>query len=208
MNNLCPFFKENCKGNECVMWKDEGCLVVAFMEKLVIPSAEEFEDVYKRDSLDIVHFERPEKPEVPAEFKSLTPEELALELISFAKKELGDEDRIYIRQVSHLYWNTKGVNRYLIPAEFQLKLDKAERLAQKELDNEREQKEKQRLEEEKTELPSLVASCVDWAKEHGLKRITQSDVDAFLLEKNIQIMKQTQRALYSMANVAIKSKEH
>jgi len=93
-----------------------------------------------------------------------------------------------------------------MPPEIQLKIEKAEMLAQKELEKEREVKERETLEKEKTELPSLVSSCVDWAKDHGLKRITKADIDAFLLEKGIQILPQTQRALYAMANVEIKSK--
>jgi len=79
-------------------------------------------------------------------------------------------------------------------------------LAQKQFDAEREVKNKEQLEKEKTELPSLVSSCVDWAKDHGLKRVTQADVDAFLLDKNIELLPQTKRSLYAMANVAIKSK--
>ena len=77
-------------------------------------------------------------------------------------------------------------------------------LAQRQSESEQEIKVKEQLEKEKTELPSLVSLCVDWAKEHGLKRITQSDVDAFLMDKTIEILSQTKRALYAMANVELK----
>ena len=32
--SLCPFFNEECKGNQCVMWSDEECLVVGFLHQL------------------------------------------------------------------------------------------------------------------------------------------------------------------------------
>ena len=79
-------------------------------------------------------------------------------------------------------------------------------LAKKQLDNERKIKESEQLERERAELPSLVNSCIDWVREHGLKRITKADIEAFLLEKNIKILPQTQRALYAMVNVQLKSK--
>ena len=79
-------------------------------------------------------------------------------------------------------------------------------LAQRQLENEREIKEREQLEREKAELPSLINSCIDWAREHGLKRVTKADIEAFLLEKNIEILPQTQRALYAMVNVQLKSK--
>jgi len=144
--------------------------------------------------------------EVPSEIKFATAEELAAKLIDFAKKEFPDDKRIYIRSVSQLFWGQKNISKWDMPPEIQLKIEKTEILAQKQMDAEREVKEKEQLEKEKTELHSLVSSCVDWAKDHGLKRITQADVDAFLLEKNIEILPQTKRALYAMANVAIKSK--
>ena len=93
-----------------------------------------------------------------------------------------------------------------MPSEIQLKIEKAEMLAQKQFETERDVKEREQLEKEKMGLPTLVGSCIDWAKDHGLKRVTQADVDAFLLDKNIDILSQTKRSLYAMANVSIKSK--
>jgi len=213
MNIFCPFFKDKCKGNECVMWKDVKCLIISFMEHLIIPLEEEFEE---REPIDL-EIERIRETEVPDEIKSATPEELAAELIAFTKKEFPDEERIWIRNIAQLFWRTKNVSRWDIPPEIQLKIEKAEMLARRELDNEREIKEKEilereeaelyeRLEKEKAELPSLVSSCVDWARERGFKRITKADVEAFLLNNNIEILPQTQRSLYAMANVELRSK--
>ena len=204
MNIFCPLIREKCKGNECVMWVDEKCLLITFMKNFVQPPEEEFEE---RVSLPISYeHEEISVKEIPEEIKSATPEELAAELISFAKKEFPDEERIWIRNIASLFWRSKNLERWGLPPEIQLKIEKAEMLAQKQLDTERDIKEREQLEKEKAELPSLVNLCVDWVKEHGLKRVTKADVEAFLLEKNIEILPQTQRALYAMVNVQLKSK--
>ncbi len=165
----------------------------------------EYEEGEERVPTDI-GFERP-VAEVPSEIKFATAEELAAKLVDFAKKEFPDDERAYIRgNVSQLFWGQKNVSKWNMPPEIQLKIEKAEILAQKQFDAEKDVRNKEQLEKEKTELPSLVSSCVDWTKDHGLKRVTQADVDAFLLEKNIELLPQTKRSLYATANVAIKSK--
>jgi len=143
---------------------------------------------------------------VPSEIKFASAEELAAKLVDFTKKEFPDNERMYIRNVSQLFWGQKNVSKWNMPSEIQLKIEKAEMLAQKQFETERDVKEREQLEKEKMGLPTLVGSCIDWAKDHGLKRVTQADVDAFLLDKNIDILSQTKRSLYAMANVSIKSK--
>ncbi len=143
--------------------------------------------------------------EVPSEIKFATAEELASKLIAFSKKEFPNEEKIWIRSISQLYWGQKQINKWEMPPDIQLKIEKAEMLAQGQLDQEKETEQKIQLEKEKAALPSLVGSCVDWAKEHGIKRITQADVDAFLMEKDLEVLKQTKKSLYATANVAMKS---
>lgn len=201
MKILCPFFKDECKGNECAMWKDEKCLIISFMEHIVtVP--EEFEE---RAPI-IPEIGGMREVEIPDEIKSATPEELAVELISFVKKELSGEERMFVRKVSQLFWGDKNVERWRMPPEIRLKMEKAEMLSQKQLDTEREIKEREQLEKEKTGLSSLVNLCVDWAKERGLKRVTQADVEAFLMEKNVEILRQTRKSLYALVNVKLRSK--
>ncbi|MCX6818525.1 MAG: hypothetical protein NT129_00815 [Candidatus Aenigmarchaeota archaeon] len=176
------------------MWKDEDCLIISFMENSV-----------NKPSEIPLSFETEEREmEIPTEIKLATPEELAVKMIDFARREFPDKERIYINNISQLFWGQKNIDRYGAPPDIQLKIQKAEFLAQKKLDEEREIERNETLEKEKNEMPSLVSSCVDWAKGNGLKRITQSDVVAFLLENGIRILPQTQRAVYAMANVAIK----
>lgn len=40
---------------------------------------------------------------------------------------------------------------------------------------------------------------------NSLKRLTLSDVDTFITEKDLDLMHETKRAIYAMANVRLKS---
>jgi len=213
MNIYCPFVKEKCKGNECAMWKDERCLIISFMEHFTTQYDMELEEGLQTGSgfteSGLVESGLGER-EVPNEIRLATPEELAAELISFAKEQLPNMERIPIRRiigmVSHLFWENKSVLRWGMPAEIQFKIDKAEMMAQEELGREREASAKAQLEKERDGLPSLVNSCIDWAKEHGLKRVTKAHIEAFLMDKNIEILPQTRNSLHALVSVQLRSK--
>ena len=142
--------------------------------------------------------------EVPEEIKIITAENLAKELINFIKLEFPDDERVWIRNISQLFWNQKSLRKFDMPPEIQLKIEKAEMLAQKQIDNEKEVKEKERVEKEKKDLPNLIESCITWARNQSLKKVTLIDIDAFLSEQDTEILQQTKRALYSMVNSKIK----
>ncbi len=80
-----------------------------------------------------------------------------------------------------------------------LKKQNAEDLARAKLVTKKQEKEKQRLESEKAKLPSLVTQCVEWARAKGSKKIFWNDIDAFLREKDLQLLSITQQDLYRMA---------
>ncbi|MEM3874163.1 MAG: hypothetical protein QXU45_03425 [Candidatus Bathyarchaeia archaeon] len=196
IKTFCPFLREKCKGNECVMWSDEECLIVSFMEHIK-EGALVSEDLSPQLKLE----------EVPDWIKHLKPESLAKELLDFIREEFPEDEGFSFHTASRYFWESKGIQKFLMPPEVQLKIERVELLAEKELEKEVEEKIKRRLREEREELPSLVSRCIDWAKENGLKRVTLADVDTFLMEKEIELMPQTKRALYSMANLKLKSKK-
>jgi hypothetical protein len=78
-------------------------------------------------------------------------------------------------------------------------------LAEREIRRDEENQRKERLKKEKEELPSLVSQCVEFARMNNLKRLTLSDVDTFVMEKDLDVMHETKRAIYAMANVKLKS---
>jgi len=73
----------------------------------------EYEEGEERVPMGI-GFERP-AAEVPSEIKFATAEELAAKLVDFAKKELPDDERVYIRSVSQLFWGQKNVSKWNMP---------------------------------------------------------------------------------------------
>ncbi|MGA2309705.1 MAG: hypothetical protein ABSG57_09185 [Candidatus Bathyarchaeia archaeon] len=134
-----------------------------------------------------------EEAEVPDWIEKRTSEELAVEIFEFTKKEQTEVGLDYDSASRH-FWESKGVQEFLMPFEVQSKMQRADFLAQR-----------RALQEEKDELPSLVGKCVDWARINNLKKVALADVDAFLMEKDLHLLRETKRALYSMANLKLKT---
>jgi len=145
-----------------------------------------------------------EEAEVPKWLKRITPEEIAIEILEFKEREF-PEGHVSFHTVSRFYWSNKGIEKFLMPTEIEMKIDKAELMAEREMLRKEETQKKERLGKEKEELPSLVSQCVDWARLKGLRRLTLADVDTYVLEKDLDIVKETKRALYSMANLRLKT---
>ena len=205
--SLCPFFNEECKGNQCVMWSDGECLVVGFLYQLKTGFLSEPDaDTFSMEE-PMIRFERPE-PEIPDDIKNSSPESLAAEYIAFIETEFPDSDMGHRYGNFDLFLQTKNLtDRWQLPADIKIKIEKARTLAREEIRKRAETERKLRLETEREELPSLVNRCCDWAITNGMKRVTVADVDAFILENEYDIIKETRRALYAMTNVQLKSKK-
>jgi len=209
MNSFCPFFNDQCHGNECVMWRNESCLIVSMLDLIIEGSSEKPQDELlteeERMPISTHHSIYEETPEC---LKDATPEELALEMIEFGKKEFPDEEgRSGFYRTSHFFWESKGVSRFSLSPKDRLKMERANFLADKEITKQEAEQKRQKLEQEKEELPSLVSQCVDWARMKGLKRLTLTDIDAFLFDKELSVMKETKRVMQSLVNSQLKSKK-
>jgi len=137
--------------------------------------------------------------EIPDEIKSSSAEELAEQIIAFAKKEFADQGSP-IRTITSMFWDNKNVIKWNLPANLRLKIEKADRLAQKQLEIERDGR-------EKDELLSLVDPCVEWAKKYRLKKVSEADTEAFILERNIHgLTRAKKRSLSALVNIKLKNK--
>jgi hypothetical protein len=116
-----------------------------------------------------------------------------VEIFEFAKKEQTEAGLDY-DSASRCFWESKGVRVFLMPSEVQSKMQRADFLARK-----------RALQDEKDELPSLIGKCVDWTRINNLNKVAIADVDAFLMEKDLHLLRETKRALYSMANLKLKT---
>jgi hypothetical protein len=188
------------------MWKNEECLIVAFLQG-VQESASKSEDVALPDETIEMRgqtFSRETAP-VPKWLKTATPEGLAKEILEFKDDEFPKDETIHFGMLSQLFWSKKGVERFLLPLDVRLKIEQANIKAERQFEKEENDKKKAKLADEKEELPSIMCQCVDWAIINGLKRVTLSEIDTFLMEKDIDILYETRRMLYSTANLKLKT---
>ena len=176
------------------MFRDEECLLASFLETVRegTPTPTDglplIQEGIERGGL-IFHRE---EAEVPDWIEKKTAEEFAVEIFAFSKKEQTEAGLDYDSASRH-FWECKGVQEFLMPSEVHSKMQRADFLARR-----------RALQDEKDELPPLVGKCVDWARINNLK-VALADVDAFLMEKDLHLLRETKRALYSMANLKLKT---
>lgn len=199
MNTFCPFFRDNCRGNECIMFRDGDCLVVKFFQSV----SEEHPE--RGEIVETTRFEIEEEAEVPDWLNNFTAEEIASEILEFKKERFPEEEYIHIHTAITLFWEEKGIQRYRMPSEISIKISQADTLASIMYRKEQQNQKKIRMEKENTELPSLVGRCVDWARTNNLKRVTVADIDAYILENELDILNETKRAIYAKTNVDLKA---
>lgn len=213
-DNLCPFFKESCHGNQCVMWHNEECVIVGFLQRMqALPTSEEYMPSSQEPmegTGEIPHREE----EAPDWLKTTSPEMIAKEIIEFKENKFPEmrigvtvRARSDFRNFLWNYWSQKGVSKYSMSPDIQRRINEAEGLAEKELVTKEQAEKKKRLENEDKELPSLVSQFVDWAKPRSIKRATLTEVEQFVLDKDIDILKETKRSIFIMANAKLKSRQ-
>lgn len=201
MNSFCPLIGDECRGQKCMMWKTQSCLIVDLVRN--------YAELGSRPSLNKLDW--PVESQVSEKIKLATAEELANELVSFIKKEfpldMTQPDRMTLIGAD-IFWESQGMDPYSLfdyPGEIGTKFDKANALALEQLKSEQKVIIVERLEREKADLPSLVKTCADWARDRALKSIINADIDTFCLESNIEILEQTKRSLKAMTNTALHS---
>lgn len=197
MATFCPLIKDKCKKSECLAWKDDACLIFSFLEI----------QIENNKLADLEDFDEEEPQEIPAELKSVSPEKLAQELVAFAKAEsdANSDEPIYIHQVADYFWRSKKIEKWELPVDLEMKVEKAERMADQLLEKEHQERTEKRLEKENAELPALVEDCIKWAQQKGFKKVTHADIDAYLMKKKINIHYETRRNLYATVNVELKA---
>jgi hypothetical protein len=136
------------------------------------------------------------------EFKFSSPEDLAAEILSFSKNEFPDQDDerpIPFHVIIGYFWRSKNVNPWNLPIDLKFKIQKAERLVQKQLEQQREVKRNEKM-------LSLMNPCIEWAKKRGLTKVTEDQVITFLSEREVDLSPRTKkRALQAVVNSKIKN---
>lgn len=118
-------------------------------------------------------------------------EELVNEALEFAKKQFGETPPTY--RVTDLFWESKGLRRYMADPNVRVKMAKVESMVRQKL-------EEGQVKHEKEVLPTLVDECLEWARKNGLRKVTKSNCDYFLTEKSVQLSKTSRDAIYNQVN--------
>lgn len=169
---LCPFFKTNCKGNQCVMFRDGKCLIVNYLEPSdseEVPSGEgQIEEA---------------KTSFPEWLKTATPESLAKEMLEFKNEQFPKDEEVQFHTLSNLFWSNKGVESYCLPEDIQLKVVQANSKAENQFKKEREEKRKIMCDE-------LVKEILGNKKKYGIEgktgkaghTVTMKQISSILLD--------------------------
>jgi len=140
---------------------------------------------------------------IPKELKEKSVEELAKSMIEFLEKEypeLLESKRPAVIRPLYTYWKKMGVDMFLFhgDADTRIKIDRAEFIVQKEFEERALRRRKQRILE-------LKPRVVEWAKKNGLGKITQADIEAFLLTEEISLTQEDGRVLARLVNLDLKN---
>jgi len=162
-------------------------------ERTETPSA-----VYEREEIQYAP--------IPQEWKEKSVEDIAKGMIEFLDKEypeLLEGARARCPEVSQLlypYWRKMGVDTFSLSsdaADFRVKLQRAELIVQKEFAERALGKRKQRILDLKHKL-------VEWARKNELWKLTQVDVEEFLLTSETDLARDDGRLLAKMANADLR----
>lgn len=196
MGEFCPLIKENCKHESCVFWQEKCLFVLFFQNCIAKPNVEVYEGAEEEED-EIV---------IPDEVKNFSAEQLAELAFSYAQKEVQEEEQKYLfSDFFDEFWNSIGLeDKYDLSNDIRAKIDKAEKITEKKWEKKIADSGRAKFQKEKESLPQLIQDCTKWAKQNGLKRVTQSDISTFLLEKDIDILRETKTMLYSKTNTLLK----
>jgi len=196
MGEFCPLIKENCKHESCVFWQEKCLFVLFFQNCIAKPNVEVYEGAEEEEE-EIV---------IPDEVKNFSAEQLAELAFSYAQKEVQEEEQKWLfSDFFDEFWNSIGLeDQSDLSKDIRAKIDRAENIAQNKWEKKIADSGRAKFQKEKESLPQLIQDCTKWAKQNGLKRVTQSDISTFLLEKNIDILRETKTMLYSKTNALLK----
>lgn len=91
------------------------------------------------------------------------------------------------------FWQEKGVNRFY-SGKGRILMEKVSSIVERKLEA-----------KEKETLPQLIKDCIEWAKENGLKKITKSNINGFLAEKEVNLSFSNKDILYNRVNLKLKN---
>jgi len=131
------------------------------------------------------------------ELQSKDENQFVEEILAFLSKEFPEASTVI--GIPN-FWQQKGIQRWALEPKLQFKIEKVEARVRQRLEQERLKKEKEQIEKERAILPKLIEECLEWAKKNQIRKVTKSNIDFFLTEKEIELTKTSRDALYNQVN--------
>ena len=139
--------------------------------------------------------------------KSVNIDELVNEYIDYLKGKVNSEKISALYDRYYLYINEFLAEKGL-PDNYETKRllrENTRILLREEMEKERERLEREQIMKEKELVPRLVEGIIEWAKANNLKRIRKTDVEAFIIEKNLgDLHYLTKDSIWKLANAKLK----
>jgi len=134
---FCPFIRGDCKNDECMMWKEDLCLIVNYLISFqnTNESTPEEEIEYQK--------ELEEWKKIPEELEVESVDYLADKFVSFVESTAPGNQRIWVPHHARRFWQSLGLNStWAIPSNIQIKMGQVESKVQNLLDTKRQIKTK------------------------------------------------------------------
>jgi len=157
MSEVCPFLKESCIKQDCVMFKNEKCLIITFLgedayETIKLlqtgsnesPSQPTIKPLFEEKAMQEYGESTPNELDSPDWIRGRSPEELKIEILEYAEQEYLDKQREIPFSICQLFLYDKGkIELQQLPTETVLRLELVEALVNREIKKlEKERKEK------------------------------------------------------------------
>ncbi|MCW4028347.1 MAG: hypothetical protein NWE92_01705 [Candidatus Bathyarchaeota archaeon] len=146
MSGVCPFLKESCIKQKCVMFKEDMCLIFKFLGEDVPETGDLPLNAENTPKPDLSFIEKecqiPNEPEDPELIRNRTTEEIMKDIIDYAKKEYLDKGVPIPALICELYLFDNGkIELNQLSTAGTLKLELLQALVDRELEKiEREKK--------------------------------------------------------------------
>jgi len=137
--------------------------------------------------------ESEEQEELPEDVRKKSVEELADEYYKYIEKEFPKAGRYELHITRESFWQEKGVNRFY-SGKGRILMEKVSNIVERKFEA-----------KEKEKLPQLIEDCIEWANENGLKKITKSNINGFLAEKEDGLSTNNKDILYNRVNLKLKN---
>lgn len=207
---MCPLIRGACLKRQCMMWREDDCIIALWLQLGVqAPTTENSEDLDVAEHLvtRVSRWEDDDEDQerLPKWFLETQPSDLASEAISLAlSSEAGAPvSRLNPFMVLQNYFTSKGVGHvhdYSLPSNQRSQFRKVQESIAQQLPVAVEQETARR----RDALEGYVAEIVEVAQRRGLKRLTQSDVDAFFDARGERYDWEYKRQIWSSANAKLK----